>query len=83
MGWSSGSRLCNDIILQMANTDLSEDDRKTVYEFIIKSFEDYDCDNLSECLGIDIAFDKAYKDVSFFDGDDDSFINDDDEDSEE
>lgn len=63
MGWSSGSRLFNDVIDAMMNHVPDEESRQAVYVELINAFEDFDCDTLDECVGEDDAFDSAIKDV--------------------
>lgn len=73
MGWSSGSSLFSDIIIALNEKDLEEDVRKKVYESLIPSFEEMDCDTLEECMGEDDAFDEAYKELhpTYFEDDKD------------
>ena len=61
MGWGSGSRLFSEIIESLEEADITHEQRKTVYSVLIEKFEDYDCDTLMECLGVDRAFDEVYR----------------------
>lgn len=63
MGWSSGSGLFSNIIESLTESDLSYEQRKTVYLILIEHFEDKDCDTLGECVGEDDAFDDAYYEI--------------------
>ena len=56
MGWASGSGLMSLIIKQSRNS-MNEQH----YTDLIMSFEEYDCDNLFECIGICENFDEAWK----------------------
>jgi hypothetical protein len=78
MGWSSGSSLFADIAEVIANTVADDDERRTVYEAMIESFMDRDCDTLDECLGtipdpvLDAALTEALDiDDNYADDDDD------------
>ena len=61
MGWSSGSALASRMIAMIEDLNLSSAKKLDAYYEIINSFEDFDCDNLCECLGESKTFDKAYK----------------------
>ena len=63
MGWSNGSSLMSDIIEAVKPRLAPKSFRQTVYEELIKAFEDYDCDTLDECHGMDTAFDAAMRKV--------------------
>ena len=59
MGWSRGSSLFSEIAsIIMDNVD-SEKARTTIYESMIEAFEDFDCDTLTECTGIDDVLDEV------------------------
>lgn len=60
MGWATGSGLMSDIIENLNETDLDEEARMKVYEVLISSFENYDCDTLHECTGTDNVFDEIF-----------------------
>jgi hypothetical protein len=60
MGWGSGSGLMSSIIDAIQEEEIDDTVRQTIYQILIESFEDYDCDTLDECVGTDPAFDKAY-----------------------
>lgn len=60
MGWNDGSGLFGELIFSMQKAVPDEDARKEVYEHMIDSFVEMDCDTLSECLGTDTVFDEVY-----------------------
>lgn len=64
MGWARGSALLSDVIDKMFETNVSDEDRKLLYSILIEAFENYDCDTVFECVGIDPAFDEAYKEFN-------------------
>ena len=57
MGWGSGSRLASDLISAAKDTIIDSQQREEFYEQMISHFEEFDCDTLDECIGIDFAFD--------------------------
>ena len=61
MGWSSGSRLFARVAEIIESVVTVEADRKEIYEVLIESFEEHDCDTLHECLGIDDVLDELLK----------------------
>lgn len=61
MGWSSGSELASRMIAMIEDLGISSAQKLDAFYEIINSFEDFDCDNLHECLGESETFDKAYK----------------------
>lgn len=64
MGWASGSAAMNDIIGKMLDAFPDDEDiRKKIYDILIETFEELDCDTLHECLGEDEAFDFVYRDL--------------------
>lgn len=63
MGWSSGSRIMNEIIEVLKDVVDDRDERFDVYYRLIEIFENNDCDTLDECLNEDTAFDEAYRDI--------------------
>jgi hypothetical protein len=71
MGWSSGTRLFSKIIeATMAIVD-DEKIRYELYTEYVEAFTDYDWDNLDECVGIDPAYDKVFKE--YYDIDDEEW----------
>lgn len=65
MSWKSGSEIMSQIISHVKDK-MDAEDRETLYKELITSFEDRDCDTLYECLEEDSAFDKVFKEHSFF-----------------
>lgn len=59
MGWSSGSRLFNDLISVLQSEIQDETKRKAIYTKLIQVFEERDWDTQDECLGEDPAYDAA------------------------
>lgn len=64
MGWSSGSRIMSKIVDSLKPADINDATRTIIYEQIIEVFEENDCDTLMECLGEDLAFDRAYRNLN-------------------
>lgn len=62
MGWSSGTRLFVSIMDSIKDR-VDVDTREEIYYDIIEAFEDFDCDELQECMGDDPAFDKVFKEI--------------------
>lgn len=62
MGWATGSEIMEHMIREFKNI-LDNDARELVYKTIIPIFEDYDCDTLMECMGVDRVFDSIYTDL--------------------
>lgn len=58
MGWARGSSLMGDLICAVMVVD-NEKIRAKIYRRMITAFEDYDCDTLDECRGIDLVFDEV------------------------
>ena len=63
MGWSRGADLFSEIAEMIFDKVGDEDDRKAIYDEMIELFEDFDCDNLHECAGIDFVLDEALVDA--------------------
>lgn len=62
MGWASGSAAMNDIIGKMLDAFPGDDEvRKKIYDILVETFTELDCDTLDECLGEDEAFDSVYR----------------------
>jgi len=62
MGWASGSGLLGDIILSTQKV-VPKKHRKELYKLFVNHFEQYDCDTIDECRGIDSEFDKALEEL--------------------
>lgn len=60
MGWGSGSRLAGELVIIAKDVISDETERESFYEQMIASFEDFDCDTLDECLGIDVVYDDVW-----------------------
>ena len=63
MGWSTGSSLMSDIIEQFEDLEIDDETKKKVYTTLIEAFDNYDCDTLFECVGVDDMYDDAYKEI--------------------
>lgn len=63
MAWSRGADLFSEIAEMIFDKVGDEDDRKAIYDEMIELFEDFDCDNLHECAGIDFILDEALVDA--------------------
>ena len=64
MGWSSGSELFARIAEIIESIDvLDDDDRREIYTEMIAAFEDFDCDTLDECTGIDMVLDELLEEI--------------------
>ena len=64
MGWSSGSRVADDLIKALSETVEDDYVREEFYKKMIEIFEDHDCDTLDECVGVDAAFDSAFEEYT-------------------
>jgi len=64
MGWSSGSRVADDLIKALSETVDDDYVRESFYKKMIEIFEDHDCDTLDECVGVDAAFDSAFEEFT-------------------
>lgn len=64
MGWSSGSRVADDLIKALSETVEDDYIREEFYRKMIEIFEDHDCDTLDECVGVDAAFDSAFEEFT-------------------
>lgn len=69
MGWASGSSLFADIAEVIADNVTDEDERRTVYDAMIVSFMERDCDTLDECFDIDSVLDAALNEALDVDDD--------------
>jgi hypothetical protein len=76
MGWSSGSRLFGALIESLQKNVPDDDDRKSIYQDMIEAFQDYDWDNLDECLGEDEVYDELYEELYPTEDDNDYFEDD-------
>ena len=71
MGWGSGSRLAGELIDIVKDVVSNSDERSEFYERMIEQFEEFDCDTLDECVGIDPSFDEVWNRLYPDDADDD------------
>ena len=69
MAWSRGADLFSEIAEMIFDKVADEDDRKAIYDEMIELFEDFDCDNLAECVGIDFVLDEALADAGIIEKD--------------
>jgi len=69
MAWSRGADLFSEIAEMIFEKVGDEDDRKAIYDEMIELFEDFDCDNLHECAGIDFILDEALADAGIIEKD--------------
>ena len=69
MAWSRGADLFSEIAEMIFDKVGDEDDRKAIYDEMIELFEDFDCDNLAECAGIDFILDEALVDAGIIEKD--------------
>ena len=58
MSWSEGSRLFTRVAEIIESVVTNQSDRKEIYEMLIETFQDHDCDTLDECMGIDPILDE-------------------------
>jgi hypothetical protein len=61
MGWASGSRLLSSVVESIKTHVSDKETRSAIYVEIVDAFEDFDCDTLDECMGIDSVFDEYLK----------------------
>lgn len=63
MGWSTGANIFAEVAEIIFDKVGDEDDRKEMYKELVELFQDYDCDNLNECQGIDFVLDEVLAEV--------------------
>jgi hypothetical protein len=61
MGWASGSRLVSQLIESAKDTISNTSERSYFYEQMIEIFEEFDCDTMDECVGVDTIFDEVWE----------------------
>lgn len=91
MGWSTGSCLMSNIIRSSLIRSKPFNVKYDLFVVLIETFEAEDCDTLEDCVGMDEAFDAAYRDMTDADDpyeddlyeDDDEWYEDDYEDDDE
>lgn len=62
MGWASGSDVAYNMINVILENVPDDDVRRILYETLINSLEDLDCDTLYECVGVDPVYDEFFDD---------------------
>jgi hypothetical protein len=72
MGWSTGSSVLSEIAQTILNYVGNEDDRKMIYEDLVEIFQEYDCDTLDECAGIDFILDEVLVEQGFIEKEQDN-----------
>ena len=60
MGWANGSEVAYKMIKVVQENVKDETVREVIYDTLIEVLEQMDCDTLSECIGIDPAYDKFF-----------------------
>lgn len=70
MGWGSGSSLMREIVDIVQDNVGDPDKRFYMYIDLIHAFEAKDADTLDECMVIDEEYDRAYRQVSGLDEED-------------
>lgn len=61
MGWASGSHLMDEIIDAVTESVTDYNTKFEIFTKVIHAFMDADADTLDECLGRDIAYDRALR----------------------
>lgn len=61
MGWASGSALFSDLIDSLIEADVSDEQRKIVYDLMYDAFRDMDWDTVDESMEKDPVFDKVVR----------------------
>ena len=69
MGWTNGSEIFDGIINVLSNKLDDDDLRSAIYRELIPIFEEFDCDALEECIGVDPVFDIVIKEIGARDDD--------------
>jgi len=78
MSWAKGSALFAEIAENIERHVHDEQIKINIYYEMISSFEDFDADNLNECLGISDSLDSVLKEI--YNIDDKDYFLDEDED---
>lgn len=63
MGWNGGSELMDEIIDAHVDASLDYNTKYEIYLRIIRAFMNMDADTLDECLGRDVAYDRALREI--------------------
>lgn len=61
MGWGSGSVLMSRIMRGLKKRNVTEENRKAVYEVLIPAFQEGDWDTEMDCLGEDSVYDTTLR----------------------
>ena len=69
MAWSTGASIFAEIAETITRYVSDEDDRKMIYKELVELFQDYDCDNLNECVDIDFVLDEVLIEAEIIEGD--------------
>ena len=59
MAWITGASIFAEIAETITRYVSDEDDRKMIYKELVELFQDYDCENLDECVDIDFVLDEV------------------------
>jgi hypothetical protein len=78
MSWARGSELFSRIAELIEAYVPNENSRIEIYSEMISAFEEFDCDTLDECVGIDSVLDELLKETYDSDLDDEEDENEDD-----
>jgi len=72
MGWAGGTYVMEALIKGFKKEVKSEESRKKLYKVAIEALWINDWDTEMECLGMDVAFDEALREIapSFFEDED-------------
>jgi hypothetical protein len=69
MGWSSGSKIFDEIAEIIFNIVDDPEDRKLLYSNILGIFADHDCDTLDECDSSDPVLKEVFKEMGLIEFD--------------
>lgn len=59
MGWSSGNSILTSLIEACADAGLETGQKYIIYEAVVETLQDLDCDTLSEVYGTDAVLDEV------------------------
>jgi hypothetical protein len=69
MAWITGASIFAEIAETITRYVSDEDDRKMIYKELVELFQDYDCENLDECVDIDFVLDEVLIEAEIIEGD--------------
>jgi len=69
MAWITGASIFAEIAETITRYVSDEDDRKMIYKELVELFQDYDCENLDECVDIDFVLDEVLIEAEIIKGD--------------